>query len=122
MFAVTGYDANFAIGVNTCHPDDFTLSNTYDVGHWPFSVFSADFDNDDYNDLAVANRPGDDISILINTAGAIPIKHQILQHELSATIAALFLMFLQLFDPVVKLCQFLFVRGATDTSSALMDA
>ena len=40
----------------------------YEVGTEPFSVFSADFDGDGFNDLAVANSKSDNMSILLNNS------------------------------------------------------
>ena len=44
----------------------FTLVGGYQAGNCPWSVFSADLDNDGDNDLVVANRNGNNISFLRN--------------------------------------------------------
>jgi len=44
----------------------FAARSTFGVGSSPRSVFSADLDGDNDNDLAVANLESDDISILLN--------------------------------------------------------
>jgi hypothetical protein len=48
----------------------------YGAGFGSIAAFAADFNGDDFNDIAVTNSAWDNISILINTHNTINIKNE----------------------------------------------